>query len=204
MSFRLLRTGLFGFGVALAPLYPGLAHEIVGNRFFPATLTIDDPGVNDELAVPTISYFKNGDTPPAKQLDFSGEFAKRITEDFAISFGTDWTRLKPSWMPAVSGFQNVETLFKYRLYRNPEHEFVMSIGLGIEWGGTGSAAVGAERFNVYTPTLFFGKGMGDLPDTISWARPFAITGQMGYAVPARSKTATFDPDSGTVDTEFNA
>jgi hypothetical protein len=26
------------------------AHEIVGNRFFPATLAIDDPGVNDELA----------------------------------------------------------------------------------------------------------------------------------------------------------
>jgi hypothetical protein len=29
------------------------AHEIVGNRFFPATLAIDDPGVTDELALPT-------------------------------------------------------------------------------------------------------------------------------------------------------
>src|SRR6266481_3064447 len=80
----------------------------------------------------------------------------------------------------------------------------MSVGFGVEWGGTGSAAVGAERFNVYTPTFFFGKGMGDLPDTMSWARPFAVTGQIGYAIPARSKTATFDPDSGTVDTELNA
>jgi len=42
MSFRLLRTGLSGFGVALIPFYPLAAHEIVGNRFFPATLTIDD------------------------------------------------------------------------------------------------------------------------------------------------------------------
>jgi hypothetical protein len=39
------------------------AHEIVGNRFFPATLTIDDPGVNDELALPTVSIFKTGDDP---------------------------------------------------------------------------------------------------------------------------------------------
>lgn len=29
------------------------AHEIVGDRFFPATLAIDDPGVNDELASST-------------------------------------------------------------------------------------------------------------------------------------------------------
>jgi hypothetical protein len=192
-----------GLAAVLASIGQAGAHEIVGNRFFPATLNIDDPGVNDELAVPTVSYFKNGDDPSAKQLDVSGEFAKRITESFAVSFGADWTRLKPSWMPAVSGFQNIETLFKYRIYRNPEHEFVMSVGLGIEWGGTGSSAVGAEPFNVYTPTVFFGKGMGDLPDTLSWARPFAVTGQVGYAIPGRSKTATFNPDTGDIDLELN-
>jgi hypothetical protein len=203
MSTRVWCTALPGLTAALLSIGPAAAHEIVGNRFFPATLNIDDPGVNDELAVPTISYFKNGDTPPAKQLDISGEYAKRITEDFAIAFGADWTRLKPSWMPAVSGFQNIETLFKYRIYKNPEHEFVMSVGVGIEWGGTGSARVGAERFNVYTPTFFFGKGMGDLPDTMSWARPFAVTGQVGYAVPARSRTVTVNSDTGDIDLELN-
>ena len=204
MSTRVWCTALPGLAAALLSTGPAAAHEIAGNRFFPATLNIDDPGVNDELAIPTISHFKNGDDPPAKQLDISGEYAKRITQDFAIAFGADWTRLKPSWMPAVSGFQNIETLFKYRIYRNPEHELVMSVGLGIEWGGTGSTGVGAERFNVYTPTFYFGKGMGDLPDTVSWARPFAITGQIGYAVPGRSKTVTVDPDSGDIDIERNA
>lgn len=52
--------------------------------FFPATLAIDDPGVTDELALPTISMSKTGDDPSFKQLDVSAEFAKRITEDFAI------------------------------------------------------------------------------------------------------------------------
>ena len=40
--------------VLAAPATAALAHAIVGNRFFPATLAIDDPGVTDELALPTI------------------------------------------------------------------------------------------------------------------------------------------------------
>ena len=93
------------------------AHEIVGNRFFPATLAIDDPGVNDEVALPTISMSKTGDDPSFKQLDISGEFAKRITEDFAISVAPTWSRLYAPGGPAMKGargFQNLETLFKYR------------------------------------------------------------------------------------------
>jgi hypothetical protein len=61
-------------------------------------------------------------------------------------------------------------------------------------------------FHHYIPNIYFGKGLGDLPDTLSWIRPVAITGQVGYAIPARNFTTTFgvDPDTGnqTVDTEF--
>jgi len=209
MSIRLLRAGLPGLAIVLVPLTTGRAHEIVGNRFFPATLTIDDPGVNDELAFPTFDSFKTGDVPPVRQRDISAEFSKRITEDFAIEFGSTYTFLGPIDPTAAgaNGFQNLETTFKYRVFKNPAHEFVMSVGLSVEWGGTGLANVGAESFNVYTPTLYFGKGWGDLPDTLSWLRPVAVTGQVGYAIPGRSATTTFgtDPDTGdqTIDTEFN-
>ena len=54
MSIRLARAGLSGLAIALIPLSESTAHEIVGNRFFPATLGIDDPGVNDELSLPTV------------------------------------------------------------------------------------------------------------------------------------------------------
>src|SRR5262249_1009966 len=94
MSIRLLRARLAGLGIALIPANAG-AHEIVGNRFFPATLGIDDPGVNDELAVPTVDAFKTGDVPPVRQRDISGEFSKRITENFAIGLGSTYTRLSP-------------------------------------------------------------------------------------------------------------
>jgi hypothetical protein len=210
MSIRWACAGLSGLAVALVCVPQSFAHEIVGNRFFPATLGIDDPGVNDELSLPTVDSFKTGDVPPVRQRDISSEFSKRITEDFAISFGTTYTFLDmvDPTAPGANGFQNLDTTFKYRVYKNPEHEFVMSVGLSIEWGGTGSASVGAEAFNVYTPTIYFGKGMGDLPDSLSWLRPVAITGQVGYAIPGRSSTTTasIDPDTGELsfDTEFNA
>src|SRR5436190_2895490 len=103
MSIHLLRAGLPGLAIVLVPLGESVAHEIVGNRFFPATLGVDDPGVNDELALPTISGFKIGDDPSFNQRDFSGEFSKRITEAFAISFGSTYSHLMPPGGPAGRG-----------------------------------------------------------------------------------------------------
>ncbi|HZP77132.1 MAG TPA: hypothetical protein VFB45_13385 [Pseudolabrys sp.] len=187
------------------------AHEIVGNRFFPATLAVDDPGVNDEAAITLSATKLNGDDPSSafRQLDIQGEFSKRITEDFGISIGPIWSRLSAPGGPlgtGASGFQNLETTFKYRLYKNIEHEFVMSAGLSIEWGGSGAQGVGAERFSHYVPTFYFGKGFGDLPDSLSFARPLAITGVVGYSVPATTAHMILDPASGqpTGDTEFHA
>ena len=210
MSIRLWRAGLPGLAIILVPFSESLAHEIVGNRFFPATLGIDAPGVNDEMSLPTVSNFNTGDDPSVRQRDFSAEFSKRITEAFAVSFGSTFSSLKAPGGPTgigASGFQNLDTTFKYRVFRDPEHEFVMSVGLSVEWGGTGAESVGAEPFNHYTPTLYFGKGLGDLPETLSWIRPVAITGQVGYSIPGRNSTTTFgiDPDTGdpTVDTQFH-
>ena len=204
MSSRIFYAALCG--TVLASVTAVRAHEIVGNRMFPATLTIDDPGVADELALPTVSWFKTGDDPSVRQRDISGEYSKRITEDFAISFSPTYSRIYAPGGPngvGASGFQNIETTFKYRVFKNEEHEFVASVGLNIEWGGSGAQDVGAERFTVYTPTLYFGKGFGDLPSSLNWARPIAITGQFGYAIPGSNSTTTVDPDTGDADTEFH-
>ena len=199
-------AALCGVAAMLACVRAASGHEIVGNRLFPATLAIDDPGVADELALPTISMTKTGDNPSARQLDVSAEYSKRITEDFAVSFAPTWTRLSAPGGPAgngASGFQNIETTLKYRTYTNSEHEFVVSTGLTVEWGGSGAQDVGADRFTTYTPTLYFGKGFGDLPASLNWARPFAITGQIGYAIPGTSSTTTIDPDTGDADAEYH-
>jgi hypothetical protein len=205
MISRTFCAALCGAAAALVSLQ-ARSHEIVGNRMFPATLAIDDPGVADELAFPTVTMSKTGDVPPVKELDISGEYSKLITEDFAVSFSPTWTHLYAPGGPkttGASGFQNIETTFKYLLYKNEEHEFVASVGLNIEWGKTGSQDVGADPFTTYTPTFYFGKGFGDLPAGLNWARPFALTGQIGYAIPSSNTTVSVDSGSGDIDTEFN-
>src|SRR5438034_11306067 len=188
MSIRVWRAGLSGFAMALVPIAESAAHEIVGNRFFPATLGIDDPGVNDELSLPTVANFHTGDDPSFRQRDISAEFSKRITEAIAVSFGSTYSSFRPPGGPdalGTAGFQNLETTFKYRIIKDPEREFVMSVGLSVEWGGTGAESIGADPFDTYTPTLWLGKGRGDLRDSMSSLRPVAITGQVGCALPAR-------------------
>lgn len=179
-----------------APLSNALAHCFVGNRFFPATLKVDDPCVADEMSLPTVSSFRNGDDPSARELDISGEFSKRITENFGISVETTWIRLRPPGGPAVSGFDNLATSFKYQFLTDAAREFVMSAALDVDWGKTGSAKVGAEPFTTLTPTLFLGKGFGFLPEDLKFARPLAVTAQVGYSVPTESSTTVIDDTSG--------
>src|SRR5262245_63406019 len=93
--FRMLRPFAWAILIASLPLTDALAHCFVGARFFPATITVDDPCVADELSLPTVSSFKNEDVPAARQLDISGEFSKRITDAFGVSVESTWTRIRP-------------------------------------------------------------------------------------------------------------
>jgi hypothetical protein len=63
---------------------------------------------------------------------------------------------------------------------------IFSVGGDVDLGGTGSRLVGRESFSTYTPKIYFGKGLGDLPETLKYLRPFAVTGTLGYAIPTES------------------
>jgi hypothetical protein len=182
-----MRAALRGAAVAgLTGLStPAFAHGFAGDRFFPATLATDDPAVADELSLPTVSRFKTGDEPAARETDVSGEWSKRLTSKLGLSVAGTWTQLATPGAPRASGFQNLETTLKYQFVTSAAHEAIVSAGVSAEWGGTGSARVGAEGFSRVTPTLYFGKGMGDLPDGLAWLKPVAITGVVGYALPTR-------------------
>ena len=63
----------------------------------------------------------------------------------------------------------------------------MLLGLIVDWGGTGASNSGiGTPYSLLTPTYYFGKGFGDLPDSAGWLRAFAVTGQVGYQMPTRS------------------
>jgi hypothetical protein len=204
------RWALVGAGFLAAVLAvpaTALAHGVVGKRFFPATIATDDPFVSDELSLPTVSSIRtdaSGDAPSSRETSISGEFSKRITPNFGISLGLEHQRSSPDGQPRVQGFGNLDVGFKYQFYKNEAQETLLSAGLGWEVGGTGSKSVGTDSFSTFTPTLFFGKGLGDLPSSLSMLKPLALTGTLGVAMPRHASTTTtaVDPDTGTTVTSI--
>jgi hypothetical protein len=189
MPFRTNALGVLPIALAfILTASPAAAHGIVGDRFFPATLVTDDPAVADELTLPQVDAFRTADDPPATEVDISGEWDKRLTSNFGVGFDGAWTELRTPGGGTVTGFQNFGTTFKYEVLADAPHELMISVGLGAEWGGTGSEKVGADRTTTLTPTFYFGKGANDLPDGLWWAKPFALTGVIGYAVTLAHET----------------
>jgi hypothetical protein len=56
-------------------------------------------------------------------------------------------------------------------------------------------AVDAEPFTTLTPTFFAGKGFGFFPESMKFLKPFAVTAQVGYAVPTESSTTAIDEET---------
>lgn len=175
--------GLFALACASLAATPAFAHAIAGNRVFPATINTDDPGVADELSLPTIDTFKTSDDPAARESDYGFEFDKTITEDLAISVEGTWVNVSQPGSDTLRGFDNFGLGLKYHFLTDAPHELMMSVGLNADIGGSGAARIG-ESYTTFTPTFYFGKGLGDLPDSLSLLRPLAVTGNVGYAIPS--------------------
>jgi hypothetical protein len=154
------------------------AHGVVGERFFPAIISSDDPFAADELALPTIAHFNH-------ETDYDFDYSKTIFAGFAIGVGIGYVDLSPPGGSTATGFSNLHVAPALQLFRSPEHEFIFSAGFDWAVGGSGAKAV-ADGFSTYTPTIKFGKGFGDLPDNMEFLRPFAITGTVGFAIPGTS------------------
>jgi hypothetical protein len=165
------------------------AHGFEGDRFFPPTIQTDDPFASDELSLPIVSVFNNpagGGAPKTLNIDISSEFDKEIFPKFAVGIIFNYIVLKPQGQSYHAGFDDLGFDFKYQLFENAPHEFIFSVGGEVDVGGTGSQAIGAQSFSTYTPKLYVGKGFGDLPDSLKFIKPFAVTGTLGYVVPGES------------------
>ena len=96
------------------------------------------------------------------------------------------------------GFDTTALGLKGLLYKNEQHEVMLSAGLAWGIGGSGAQGIGANNPNTLLPGIFFGKGFGDLPNSLSWLRPFAITGAVTLEHPmtATSTNLGIDPQTG--------
>jgi hypothetical protein len=173
------------------------AHGFAGSRFFPATLATDDPFVNDELSLPTVSSIVTPDEGGTRETEIAADIAKRITPNFGIELGDSIINLNRPDQPSQSGFGNLELGAKYEFFESDEHEIILSLGAEVEVGGTGNKGIEADSFTTWAPGFFFGKGFGDLPDTMSFLKPLAVTGVLDVAVPTSASTQTVTVNEAT-------
>lgn len=176
--------------VLVQPLQPAYAHGFAGKRFFPATLSIDDPYIADEGDF-TVNHIKapDEDGVQTSTTAYSFEYSKRLTSRFGLSVGGAYLHLNPDGAESANGFDNFEFGAKYLLHVDPAAETLMSVGVDLDAGGTGSRHVGAESFSQLTPAFFFGKGLGNLPESMQYLRPLAITGAVGVGFPTRGSVS---------------
>ena len=196
MTFPRLTAGAACAALAIALLAgDAAAHGFAGARFFPATILTDDPFVADELSLPTIAGLPR-DADGAHEFGLDWDLAKRITPDLGISFGQGWKYLKPSGSPAVTGLDAFHAGLDYQLFRDGPREAIGLVGLHASFGHTGRIAVGAPDFTTLSPTVAFGKGFGDLQQSLSWLRPIAVTGNMSIDFPTKTTSAdTTNPNN---------
>jgi hypothetical protein len=168
---------------------PAKAHVVAGGRVFPVTLTFDDPGVGDELTLPQAVWQRSAG--PTYQTQLQWEFDKRITPTTAIIINQGWDILHNPGDKVRNGFENTFVTGKWQAYTNGAHEFVVSLGVIREFPGNANTVnIGGDTYGTTAPTIYFGKGFGDLP--IGYLRPFAITGELSYAIPDRQLNSAGD------------
>jgi hypothetical protein len=190
MLFRIISVaGALGALAILAAPTSAFAHAVCGSRVFPATLAIDDPGVGDELALPTLTSIPSN-SDGARQFDASFSYTKTIIENLGLSVTDGKTWLSPGG----NGWGSLDTELKYMFYCDGAHEFMASVGLDATWANTGTKNFD-NPFNTFRPVIDMGKGFGDLPASLNILRPLAVTAEFGLLFPSEGSTSTISYDS---------
>jgi hypothetical protein len=104
------------------------AHGIVGNRVFPGTLAFDDPAVTDELVWPAVSGLKH----PREGADVTDDrigwsFTRLLTSTLAFTAESGWIH-RNLGSAQRSGFDTTALGLKGLLYKNEQHEVMLSAG----------------------------------------------------------------------------
>jgi hypothetical protein len=183
--------------VTLGYAHSALATAIAGNRFFPGTITFDDPAVADEAIIPNFAIPRHvGEGEDLVGNRYSWSFSCLLTNTLSIGIDSGWVHR--DW-GAISrrGFDTTNITVKTEVYRNDLHESLLTAGLSWGIGHSGAKGIGANAPDLIVPGIFFGKGFGDLPDSLSWLRPFGITGAFTLEHPMTGAAVNFGIDEQT-------
>ena len=160
-----------------------LAHAVCGSRVYPVTLTLDDPGVADEVTIPQIVYTRaaaDGGPGPGHDVSVQFEYDKRLTDTIGFAFNDNLNINQTNNAKTETGWDDLTVTGKWASCLSPDHDFVLGFGVIREFGHTGTTHTGADPYGDTAPTVYFGKDLEEVP--IAALQPLAITGEFSYAL----------------------
>src|SRR5207302_544031 len=69
------------------------------------------------------------DAGPTHEFDFGFEYVKTITYNTAVIADWGWNVFRTSGAKTHTGFENLAITGKWQAYTDPQHEFVVSLGI---------------------------------------------------------------------------
>ena len=183
---RRVWISLFGSTLSFLVGSPAHAHGTVGQRTFIEPFVTEDANPKNEFVIAKPGFFN---THEGNEFSLGFSLEKKLSENFSFALEGEWTAQRVGGAPNPEGFQNPGLLLKYSLWKSPAREFILSPALAIE-PPLGDRDVGAERDTTVAPLLLFGKGWGDLPQSLSYLRPLAIMGDAGFEILTNAETET--------------
>ena len=176
---------------------PALSHAVCGSRVYPVTLTLDDPGVADELTLPQVVYTRegaDGGPGPSHDTSFQFEYDKRLTDEIGFAFNDDWNVNQTDHAKTQYGWDDLVVTGKWAECLSPDHDFILAFGVIREFGHTGTTHTGADAYGNTAPTVYFGKDFEEVP--IPMLQPVAVTGELSYAIADKSLKSQLVPAQG--------
>ena len=186
-------------GAYLFSASPTLAHAVCGARVYPVTLTMDDPGVADEVTIPQIVYTRSaaaGGPGPGHDTSVQFEYDKRLTDAIGFAFNDGYTVDQTNNAKTQAGWDDLTVTAKWARCVSPDASFQLAVGVIRAFGRTGTSHVGSDEYGDTAPTIYLGKGLDDA--VVPILQPLQFSGELSYAVTDKAiKTyTTLDPISG--------
>ena len=198
MRRHLLPAALVCAGVGLhANSAP--AHAVCGSRVYPVTLTLDDPGVADEVTIPQVVYTRaaaDGGPGPGHDTSVQFEYDKRLTEEVGFAFNDNYNINQTNNAKTETGWDDLAVTAKWSKCLSPDHDFVLGFGIIREFGHTGTTHTGADAYGNTAPTVYFGKDLEEV--SLQALQPLAFTGELSYALADRALKDTQAPAPGPI------
>ena len=185
---------------------PVLAHAVCGSRVYPVTLTLDDPGVADEVTLPQVVYSRaaaDGGPGPSHDTSIAFEYDKRLTEEFGFAFNDDYNVNQQNNAKTQTGWDDLAVTAKWAKCVDPDGDFQLGFGVIREFGRTGTSHIGSDQYGNTAPTVYLGKGLDEIP--VPMLQPLQFTGELSYAIADKEfkQFTVTDPRTGATSTHVN-